>query len=76
MKDLPGYQVFYVPREFDLIKDGVRYQDDDFAVMIDKKMKNFLDIMNVPYTVIQGNLKARVDKVKEIIGFENRKATG
>ncbi|MFZ5642999.1 MAG: AAA family ATPase [Bacillota bacterium] len=73
MKDLPGYQVFYVPREFDLIKDGVRYQDDDFAVMIDKKIKNFLDIMNVPYTVIQGDLKTRVDRVKEIIGFENRK---
>ncbi len=74
MKDLPGYQkIFYVPREFSLTSDGVRYQNEEFAVMLDKKIRNFLDIMNVPYTVVQGNMKTRVDKVKEIIGFENRR---
>ncbi|WP_245779644.1 AAA family ATPase [Desulfoscipio geothermicus] len=70
MKDLPGYEVFYIPREFAVEKDGIRYQDDDFAVVVDQKIKNFLDIMNVPYHIITGDLRTRVEKVKEIIGFE------
>ncbi|MFZ5590700.1 MAG: AAA family ATPase [Bacillota bacterium] len=70
MKDLPGYEIFYVPREFALEKDGVRYQDEDFAVLLDQKIKNFLDIMNVPYVVVRGDLATRVKVVKEKIGFE------
>lgn len=74
MRDLPGYEVFYIPREFDVEKDGIRYQDNDFAVVVDTKIKNFLDIMNVPYTVIKGELEIRVQQVKEKIGFvEKRK---
>lgn len=70
MKDLPGYDIFYIPREFACEKDGIRYQDDEFAVVVDQKIKNFLDMMNVPYHIITGDLSTRVEKVKEIIGFE------
>jgi len=70
MKDLPGYEVFYVPREFACESDGIRYQDEKFAEVVDQKIKNFLDIMNVPYKVITGDLRTRVEKVKEYIGFE------
>lgn len=70
MKDLPGYEIFYVPREFALEKDGVRYQDEDFAALLDQKIKNFLDIMNVPYVVVRGDLATRVKIVKEKVGFE------
>lgn len=73
MKDLPGYEVFYIPREFACEKDGIRYQDDDFAVIVDQKIKNFLDIMNVPYVEITGDLPARVEKMKQIIGFEQKR---
>jgi hypothetical protein len=63
-----------VPREFDVEKDGIRYQDSDFAVVVDAKIKNFLDIMNVPYTIVRGDLATRVKTVKEKIGFvEKRK---
>ena len=72
MNDLPGYEVFYVPREFACEKDGIRYQDEDFAQVVDQKIKNFLDIMNVPYKVITGDIQSRVDKVKRHIGFEPR----
>lgn len=72
MKDLPGYEVFYVPREFACEKDGIRYQDESFAVVVDQKIKNFLDIMNVPYKVITGDIQTRVEKVKQFIGFEPR----
>ncbi|MGB9802474.1 AAA family ATPase [Desulfofundulus sp.] len=74
MRDLPEYDIFYVPREFDVEKDGIRYQDSDFAVVVDAKIKNFLDIMNVPYTIVRGDLETRVKTVKEKIGFvEKRK---
>lgn len=73
MNDLPGYEIFYTPREFGMEKDGIRYQDDEFAVVVDNKIKNFLDIMNVPYTVVRGDLPTRVAMVKEKIGFEDKK---
>ncbi|MCG8402336.1 MAG: ATP-binding protein [Firmicutes bacterium] len=70
MNDLPDYEVFYVPREFACEKDGIRYQDEEFAQVVDQKIKNFLDIMNVPYKVITGDIQARVENVKRYIGFE------
>ncbi|MCL6480034.1 MAG: ATP-binding protein [Peptococcaceae bacterium] len=73
MKDVPGYEFFYIPREFDLKKDGVRYEDEKFAVAIDQKIKNFLDIMNIPYTVVSGDMETRVNIVKKTIGFEQKK---
>lgn len=73
MKDLPGYEVFYIPREFACEKDGIRYQDDDYAMVVDQKIKNFLDIMNVPYVEITGDLPTRVEKMKQLIGFEQKR---
>lgn len=70
MKDLPSYEIFYIPREFGYDKDGIRYQDEEFAVVVDQKIKNFLDIMNVPYVIVSGDLKTRTEIVKEKIGFE------
>ncbi|MEW5952535.1 MAG: ATP-binding protein [Bacillota bacterium] len=74
MKDLPCYEIFYIPREFAMEKDGIRYQDEDFAVMVDNKIKNFLDIMNVPYTIVTGDVDTRVQTVKDKLGFENRRS--
>ncbi|MCL6638115.1 MAG: ATP-binding protein [Firmicutes bacterium] len=73
MKDVPGYEFFYIPREFDLKRDGVRYEDEKNAVSLDQKIKNFLDIMNIPYTVVSGDMETRVNIVKNAIGFELRK---
>lgn len=70
MKDVPSYDFFYIPREFDLKKDGVRYEDEKNAVSLDKKIKNFLDIMNIPHTMVSGDMETRVNTVKKIIGFE------
>jgi len=73
MKDLPGYDIFYAPREFAMEKDGVRYQDEEFAVVVDTKIKNFLDIMNVPYTIVKGDLATRVKTVKDKLGFVEKR---
>ncbi|MCF8010432.1 MAG: ATP-binding protein [Clostridiales bacterium] len=69
MKDIPSYEIFYIPREFSMNRDGIRYQDEDFAHVIDQKIKNFLDIMNIPYHSISGDMSTRVQAVKEKIGF-------
>lgn len=73
MKDLPGYEVFYIPREFAMCKDGIRYQDEAYALDVDEKIKNFLDIMNVPYHIVRGDMKTRVQTVKDAIGFEDKR---
>ncbi|MEW6726489.1 AAA family ATPase [Desulforudis sp. 1088] len=71
IKDLPAYEIFYIPREFELTEDGIRYQDEDAAVLLDRKIKALLDLMHVPYTVVGGDLATRVALVKEKIGFED-----
>lgn len=69
MKDLPDYELFYIPREFALHLDGVIYQSEEMAIKIDQKIKDFLDLMNVPYTVVKGTMEERVQTVKNKIGF-------
>ncbi|MHB8917797.1 MAG: AAA family ATPase [Desulfocucumaceae bacterium] len=69
MKDISGYELFYIPREFALQPDGVIYQDEEEAIQVDQKIKNFLDIMNVPYTMVMGDMDTRIKIVKDKIGF-------
>ncbi|MFZ5634322.1 MAG: AAA family ATPase [Bacillota bacterium] len=69
MKDISGYELFYVPREFALHPDGVIYQNEEMAAQVDQKIKNFLDIMNVPYTIVKGDMDTRIKIVKDTIGF-------
>lgn len=69
MNDLPKYDIFYIPREFDFEKDGVRYQDEDEANNIDRRIQALLDLMHLPYTIVSGTLPARVTLIKDKIGF-------
>lgn len=69
MKDISDYQIFYIPREFAFHTDGVIYQNEDMAIQVDHKIQDFLDIMNVPYTIVGGDMEARLKIVKEKIGF-------
>lgn len=73
MKDLSGYEIFFIPREFELEQDGIRYQDEDAATSIDRRIQALLDLMHVPYTIVRGDLATRVEMIKAKIGFENRR---
>ena len=73
MRDLNEYMIFYIPREIELIDDGVRYQNLDFAIEVDKKIQNFLAIMSIPYTIVQGTLQERINTVKSAINLPPRK---
>jgi nicotinamide riboside kinase len=73
MKDISDYEIFFIPREFAFHADGVIYQNEDMAIQVDHKIHDFLDIMNVPYTIVGGDLEARLKIVKEKIGFVTKR---
>ena len=75
MRDLNEYIIFYITRELDLIEDGVRYQNLEFAMEVDNKIKNFLGMMNIPYTTVNGTLQERINIVKDRIQLPQKRKT-
>ena len=73
MRDLNEYVIFYIPREIELVDDGVRYQNLDFAIEVDNKIQNFLAIMSIPFTIVKGTLQERINTVKDTINLPPRK---
>lgn len=61
--------VFYVPIEFDIVNDGVRYIDKDLQVQIDKEIVLILNFFHIPYHSITGSVEERIIKVRSIIGI-------
>ncbi len=56
---------FYIPIEFKIVDDGIRFQDSLLQQEIDKKILVFLNEYNIPYTLIKGSVKKRtVDMIK------------
>ena len=63
IRDLPQYDhIFFVPREFGYKKDGVRWQDEEVAQMVDDAILNFLNAENVKYEMITGSTRERSQK--------------
>ncbi|WP_040210214.1 ATP-binding protein [Clostridium polynesiense] len=76
LKDLSKYNyIFFVPREFGYTKDGVRWQDEDTAALIDDSIKNFLDAENVSYSIVEGTTKERANKILNLIGIDKEDET-
>lgn len=70
IQDLPKYDyIFYLPREFGYSKDGVRWQDENTASRVDEAIKQFLDIENVCYKVVDGPTKERASKILHMLGL-------
>lgn len=71
IRDLPQYDyIFFVPREFGYKKDGVRWQEEEVAQMVDDAILNFLNAENVKYEVITGSTRERSEKILNIVGIE------
>ena len=71
IRDLPQYDyIFFVPREFGYKKDGVRWQDEEVAQMVDDAILNFLNAENVKYEVITGSTRERSEKILNSVGIE------
>lgn len=73
MRDLNEYEIFYIPREIKLVDDGVRYQNLEFALEVDKKIVDFLSIMNISYVEVKGNMTERVSIVKKSLNLPTNK---
>ncbi len=72
IRDLPQYDhIFFVPREFGYKKDGVRWQDEEVAQMVDNAILNFLNAENVKYEVIKGTTRERSERILDIVGIKN-----
>lgn len=55
---------FYLPIEFDLIGDGVRFQDKALQVEIDKLLKLFLIEQEINFTSLTGTVSQRLEILK------------
>ena len=72
LRDLPKYDhIFFVPREFGYKKDGIRWQDEEAAQMIDKAILNFLEAENVKYSIVRGSTKDRSEAILKEVGITN-----
>jgi hypothetical protein len=60
--------VFYLPIEFPLEFDGIRYEGEEFQAQVDKEIKMILDFFHIPYHTITGSHSERLSKVLYMIG--------
>lgn len=69
LKHLPTYpaKYFYIPVEFDLQEDGVRFSDKDFQIKVDNRFRDFIVKYQIPVWEIKGSLDERVEKVCQIL---------
>lgn len=59
--------VFYIPIEFPLVEDGIRYTDTEFQILHDKETKLILEYHHIPYHKISGSVSQRIDQVRTIL---------
>lgn len=70
LKDMFSYdEIFYIPREFSLSRDGTRYQGEEEALLVDEKIRAFLLFHNLPYTTVKGTVRERCATILEKLGF-------
>lgn len=60
-------KIFYVPIEFEMVKDGVRKEDTQFQKDIDSIIRTYLDTSLIEYEVITGSIEDRCEQIKYII---------
>ncbi|KXZ39145.1 Nicotinamide riboside kinase [Alkalithermobacter thermoalcaliphilus JW-YL-7 = DSM 7308] len=71
IEDIQNYDyIFYVPREFGYVKDGVRWQDEEVARAVDEAILTFLKSENVKFIEVTGSTKERAKKILSVLGLE------
>jgi len=59
-----GYdKVYYVPIEFDLFSDGVRFEDTQFQKAVADKIIEILEVFNVQYETLSGTVEERINQM-------------
>lgn len=64
-KSKKNVNYFYIPIEFELQKDGVRFEDSNEQVEIDRLLKLFLVKEELNFITLRGSVQERVRKLNE-----------
>jgi hypothetical protein len=59
--------IFYIPIEFPLVLDGVRFSWNAFQIEIDTKIVSLLKTFWIPYIKVTGDEKERIEMINEIL---------
>lgn len=60
--------IFYIPPIFSNLDDGIRFQDKDEVIKLDRCIRSYLDTENIPYYDLSDvKIKDRVEHIKGII---------
>jgi hypothetical protein len=60
--------IFYVPCMLDNVEDGIRYQNKEEIRQIDRWIKSYLELENIPHIDLSNvKLKDRTDYILDII---------
>lgn len=71
LEDISDYDhIIYLPREFGYEKDGVRWQDEEIAKMIDDAILVFLKSENINFLQVSGSTKERAKTILDYLGIE------
>ncbi|MCT4584873.1 MAG: ATP-binding protein [Peptostreptococcaceae bacterium] len=71
IEDINRYDyILYLPREFGYEKDGVRWQDEETAKLIDESILNFLESENVDFKIVSGSTKERAKEIFKLLNLE------
>lgn len=74
LEDISDYDhIIYLPREFGYEKDGVRWQDEEIAKMIDEAILVFLKSENINFLQVSGSTKERAKTILNYLGMETLK---
>lgn len=63
LEERPYDKVFYLPVEFPMQSDGVRKEDEEFRMEIDRRIKELLTEFKIDFSTVTGNIEERVAKI-------------
>ena len=68
-KDLFNVEILtiYLPIDFDMVKDGIRLEDDEYRVKVDEFTKRILDYHKIPHYRLLGTEKDREKAAFELM---------
>lgn len=69
MKNNPYDIVFYIPIEFPLEKDWLRFEDEHYQEIIDLQILKYLKRYKIKYITVSGTIEQRLQIINEAIAW-------
>jgi len=67
LKKYPYDLVFYIPIEFPIEKDGLRFEDEHYQEIIDLQILKLLKRYKIPYITVSGTIEERLAIIRKHI---------